>query len=279
MGTIGKHVVERVLGRGSTGTVYLARDPGLDRRLAVKTLDPDPAAAPELRMRFLREAEAAGGLRHPNIVTVYDVGEDAGQPYIAMEYVEGADLDHFIQGGEAYSIEWALDVLRQVCQGLAHAHRHGIVHRDVKPANIRVTPAGEVKIMDFGLARLPTSTVTRSGRLLGTVQYMAPEQVEGAHVDHRADIFSVGAVAYELVARRKPFSGDSLSAVMSEILRAAPDPAALPATAYSPGLERIILKALARDRVDRYQSLEAMHADLARLVKEAARTLTDPTKA
>ena len=278
MGTIGKHVVERVLGRGSTGTVYLARDPGLDRQLAVKTLDPDPAAAPELRMRFLREAEAAGGLRHPNLITVYDVGEDAGQPYIAMEYVEGADLEHFIQG-EEYSIEWALDVLRQVCLGLAHAHRHGVVHRDVKPANIRVTPAGEVKIMDFGLARLPTSTFTRSGRLLGTVQYMAPEQVQGARVDHRADIFSVGAVAYELVARRKPFSGDSLPAVMSEILRAAPDPGALPATVYSPGLERIILKALARDPVNRYQSMEAMHADLTRLVKDAARAQLDPTKA
>src|SRR5688572_21015964 len=152
-------------------------------------------------MRFLREAEAAGGLRHPNIVTVYDVGEEAGQPYIAMEYVEGADLEQLIQGGEPYSVEWALDVLRQVCLGLAHAHHFGIVHRDVKPANIRVTPSGEVKIMDFSLARLPTSTVTRSGRLLGTVQYMAPEQVEGGHVDHRADIFSVGAVAYELMAR------------------------------------------------------------------------------
>jgi serine/threonine protein kinase len=278
VGTIGKHVVERVLGRGSTGTVYLARDPGLDRRLAVKTLDPDPAAAPELRMRFLREAEAAGGLRHPNIVTVYDVGEDAGQPYIAMEYVEGADLEQIIQGGEAYPVEWALDVLRQVCLGLGHAHHFGIVHRDVKPANIRVTPSGEVKIMDFGLARLPASTVTRSGRLLGTVQYMAPEQVEGGHVDHRADIFSVGAVAYELIARRKPFSGDSLSSVMAAVLRAAPDPAALPATAYSPGLERIILKALARERIDRYQSLEAMHADLASLVRRAARARAEPPK-
>ena len=278
MRTIGKYLVERVLGRGSTGTVYLARDPGLDRRVAVKTLTLGPADAPELRMRFLREAEAAGGLRHPNIVTVYDVGEDGGQPYIAMEYVEGVDLEHVIQSREPYSIEWTLDVLRQVCEGLACAHRNGIVHRDVKPANIRVAPGGEVKIMDFGLARLASSTATKSGRMLGTVQYMAPEQMQGAPVDHRADIFSVGAIAYELVARRKPFPGDSLTAVMFEIMHGAPDPAALPATAYSPGLERIILKALARDRDGRYPSLDAMHADLVSLVRDAAKVLLAPPK-
>jgi len=271
--TIGKYVVEGVLGRGGMGTVYLARDPGLDRRVAVKTLTLGPEDAPELRMRFLREAQAAGGLRHPNIVTVYDVGEDAGQPYIAMEYIEGIDLEHVIQRREPYSIEWKLDVLRQVCEGLAYAHRRGIVHRDVKPANIRVTPTGEVRIMDFGVARLPSSTATQSGRLLGTVQYMAPEQVEGAPVDHRADIFSVGAIAYELVAYRKPFQGDSLTAVMLQIMHGAPDPKALPATGYSPGLERIILKALARDRNGRYQSLDAMHADLVSLVRDAAKVL------
>jgi serine/threonine-protein kinase len=276
--TIGKYLVEGVLGRGGMGTVYLARDPGLDRRVAVKTLTLGPAHSPELRMRFLREAQAAGGLGHPNIVTVYDVGEDAGQPYIAMEYVEGTDLEDVIQRREPYPIEWKLDVLRQICEGLAHAHRNGIVHRDVKPANIRIDPAGEVKIMDFGLARLPSSTETKSGRLLGTVQYMAPEQVEGASVDHRADIFSLGAIAYELVSHRKPFHGDSLTAVMFQIIHGAPDPAALPVTAYSPGLERIILKALARDRDARYPSLDALHADLVTLVRETARLLLAPRK-
>lgn len=271
--TIGKYQVERVLGRGSSGTVYLARDAGLDRQLAVKTLTLDPEDDPVLRTRFLREAQAAGGLRHPNLVTVYDVGEDRGQPYIAMEYVEGIDLEQVIQRREPHPIEWTLDVLRQVCEGLAYAHRNGIVHRDVKPPNIRVTLAGEVKIMDFGLARVPSSTVTKSRRLLGTVQYMAPEQVEGASVDHRADIFSVGAIAYEMVAHRKPFQGDSLTAVMFQILHGAPDPQALPATRYSPGLERIILKALTRDREARYQSLDAMHADLVSLVREAAKGL------
>jgi serine/threonine-protein kinase len=277
--TIGKYVVEGVLGRGGMGTVYLARDALLDRRVAVKTVTLGQADAPELRMRFLREAQAAGGLRHPNIVTVYDVGEDAGQPYIAMEYVEGADLDHIIQAREPHPVEWKLDVLRQVCEGLAYAHERGIVHRDVKPSNVRVTSRGEVKIMDFGLARVPSSTATKSGRLLGTVQYMAPEQVEGAPVDHRADVFSVGAIAYELLAHRKPFEGDSLTAVMFQIMHGAPDPAALPRTAYSPGLERIVLKALARDREARYQSLDALHADLLSLVRAAARVLLGPGKA
>lgn len=279
MRTIGKYLVERVLGQGAMGTVYLARDPGLDRPVALKTLTLGPGDPPDLRLRFQREAEAAGGLRHPNIVTVYDVGEDAGRPYIAMEYIEGADLAHVIQGGEPYPVEWALDVLRQVCEGLSYAHRNGVVHRDVKPANIRIDEGGLVKIMDFGLARLASSTVTKSGRLLGTVQYMSPEQIQGARVDHRADIFSVGAIAYELVARRKPFAGDSLTAVMFQIMHGAPDPAALPATAYSPGLERIILKALARDPEARPQSLDALHADLAGLVGETARALEGPRKA
>jgi serine/threonine-protein kinase len=273
MRSIGKYLVEAVLGRGGSGTVYLARDPGLDRRVALKTLTLDAAEprAPDLRARFLREAQAAGALRHPGIVTVYDVGDHAGEPYIAMEYVEGDDLDKLLQRGEARSVEWKLDVVRQLCEGLAHAHRHGIVHRDVKPGNVRLTPSGEVKIMDFGVARLSSSTMTKSGRLLGTVHYMAPEQVEGGPVDLRVDVFAVGAIAYELFAGRRPFPGDSLSAVMSRILSGEPDPAALPRTAYSPGLESIVLKALARDRDARYPSLDAMHADLAGLVRETAR--------
>ena len=271
MRTIGRYRVESILGRGSAGTVYLARDPGLRRLVAVKTLTLGGAGGAELRERFLREAQAAGGLRHPNIVTVYDVGEDAGTPYIAMEYVEGADLEQVLQRDDPRPVEWTLDVLRQVCEGLAHAHRNGIVHRDVKPANVLLTAADEVKIVDFGLARVPASTTTKSGRLLGTVHYMAPEQVRGADVDRRADVFSVGAIAYELLARRKPFRGDSLTEIMFQVVHGAPDPDALPATAYSPGLERLVLKALARDREERYPSLDAMHADLASLVRGAAR--------
>jgi tetratricopeptide (TPR) repeat protein/predicted Ser/Thr protein kinase len=268
--TIGKYQIVKVLGHGGMGTVYEAIDPIIRRKVAVKTMMPDLAETPELRARFLREAQAAGGLRHRNIVTVYDLGEARGQPYIAMEFIEGTDLEKIIQGREPYSLEWKLDILRQVCEGLTYAHKHGIVHRDVKPANIRVTPEGEVKIMDFGIAHLQSSNLTKSGLVLGTVHYMSPEQIEGHKVDHRADIFSVGAIAYELLTYRRPFDGETLTGVMFKIMHESPDAGHLPQTAYSPGLEHIVLKALARPLDERYQSLDEMMSDLVRLVRETA---------
>jgi tetratricopeptide (TPR) repeat protein len=255
------------------GTVYQARDPVIHRTVALKTMTPGLAETPELKARFLREAQAAGGLRHQNIVTVYDLGEDRGQPYIAMEFIEGQDLEKIIQSRQALSVEWKIDVLRQVCEGLAYAHRAGIVHRDVKPANIRVTSEGEVKIMDFGIAHLQSSTLTKNGLVLGTVHYMAPEQVEGEKVDHRADVFSVGAIAYELLAYRKPFDGDSVPQVMFHIMRTEPDFKALPRTDYSPGLEAIVARALAKPLAGRYQGLDEMRDDLERLVRETAARL------
>jgi serine/threonine-protein kinase len=258
------------------GTVYEAIDPLINRKVALKTMIQGLAENPDLRGRFLREAQAAGGLRHRNIVTVYDLGEDKGQPYIAMEFIEGIDLEKMIQNRESHPIEIKIDIIRQVCDGLAYAHRSGIVHRDIKPANIRVTPDGEVKIMDFGIAHLQSSTMTKSGLVLGTVHYMAPEQIQGQKVDHRADIFSVGAIAYELVSYKKPYDGDSLTAVMFKIIHDRPDPAALPRTSYSPGLETIIMKALAREVLERYQSLDDMHDDLERLLKDVPRAPEKP---
>jgi tetratricopeptide (TPR) repeat protein/predicted Ser/Thr protein kinase len=268
--TIGKYQVEKVLGRGGMGTVYQALDPVLHRTVALKTMIPGLAETPELKARFMREAQAAGGLRHRNIVTVYDLGEDRGQPYIAMEFIEGADLEQVIQRREPLSVEWKLDVIRQVCEGLAYAHRSGIVHRDVKPANIRVTPEGEVKIMDFGIAHLQSSKMTKDRLVLGSVHYMAPEQVEGEKVDHRVDVFSVGAILYELLAYRRPFDGDSAPNVMFKIMREPPDMTVLPHTEYSPGLERIVARALAKPLAERYQHLEDMRDDLERLVRETA---------
>jgi tetratricopeptide (TPR) repeat protein len=249
------------------GTVYEALDPHLHRKVAVKTMIQGLVESPDLRARFLREAQAAGGLRHRNIVTVYDLGEDKGQPYIAMEFIEGTDLEKIIQNREPHSLEWKLDILRQVCAGLAYAHKSGIVHRDVKPANVRVTLEGEVKIMDFGIAHLQSSTMTKSGLVLGTVHYMAPEQIDGKKADHRADIFSVGAIAYELIAYRKPFEGDNLTAVMFKITHERPDPAPLSGTAYSPRLEGTVMRALARDVSLRYQSLDEMHGEIDRLLR------------
>ena len=259
------------------GTVYEALDPVIQRKVALKTMIPGLADAPELRLRFLREAQAAGGLRHRNIVTVYDLGEDKGRPYIAMEYIDGTDLEKIIQNREPLSLEWKLDVLRQVCEGLSYAHRHGIVHRDIKPANIRVTPDGEVKIMDFGIAHLQSSNLTKSGLVLGTVHYMSPEQIDGNKVDLRADVFSVGAIAYELFAYKRPFEAESITGVMYQIMHDRPDAKVLPTTQYSPGLERIIMKAMERQVEERYQSLEDMHNDLVSLVRETVSKLETRT--
>ena len=277
--TFGKYQVRRILGRGGMGTVYEALDPNLNRKVALKTMIPGLLGDPGLRARFLREAQAAGALNHRNIVTVYDLGEDRGQPYIAMEFIEGTDLERIILNREPYPVEWKANVVRQICDGLGHAHRNGIIHRDVKPANIRVTPAGEVKIMDFGIAHLQApSRLTRGGQVLGTVHYMAPEQIEGGKVDHRADIFSVGAIAYELITYRRPFDGESLTSVMFKIAHEDADRSAFPRTALSPRLEEIVLKALARDIGERYQDLAAMQADLEALLREAVPAAQEPVE-
>ena len=267
---IGKYEVQRVLGRGGMATVYEAVDPLIGRKLALKAILPELASSPDLLERFMREAQAGGSLQHRNIVTVYDLGEDDGLPYIVMELVPGTDLERVIQARLPYSIEWKLDVIRQVCDGLGFAHENGIVHRDVKPANVRVTPEDEVKIMDFGIARLRSSDLTQKGLVLGTLQYMSPEQADGQPVDHRSDIFSVGVIAYELLAYRKPFAGDTLAEVMYKLTHEPADPVGLPKTDYSPGLEAIVLKALATGLQDRYQTLAAMRQDLEQLVRDVA---------
>ena len=251
------------------GTVYEALDPVFQRKVALKTVAPREPDGAELKARFVREAQAAGRLQHRNIVTVYDVGEENGQPYIAMELVEGFDLESVIQEKRPLPVEWKIDVLRQICEGLAHAHGNGIVHCDIKPANVRVSAEGEVKIVDFGIALLQSST--GGGHHAGTPHYMAPEQVEGRVVDRRADIFSVGAIAYELLCYRKPFEADSLTGVMSRIVRedVVPDAAALPRADY-PGLPAVVLKALAKDPAERYQNLELMRDALEALVRQAA---------
>ncbi|PYQ04654.1 MAG: hypothetical protein DMF83_17780 [Acidobacteria bacterium] len=268
---IGKYQVRSVIGRGSMGTVYEALDPIFQRRVALKTVSSRESDRPELKARFVREAQAAGRLKHRNIVTVYDVGEDNGQPYIAMELVEGFDLERVIQEKRPLAVEWKIDVLRQVCEGLAHAHGSGIVHCDIKPGNVRVSTEGEVKIVDFGIALFQSSAIAGTGHVAGTPHYMAPEQVEGKAVDLRADIFSVGAIAYELLTYRKPFEAESLSGVMSRIAHdeLAPDASALPEADY-PGLARVVLKAMAKDPAERYQDLEQMRDALEALVRQAA---------
>jgi tetratricopeptide (TPR) repeat protein/predicted Ser/Thr protein kinase len=267
--TLGKYQILRVLGRGGMGTVYEALDPQLNRKVAIKTMIQGLLGDPDLRARFAREAQAAGSLNHRNIVTVYDLGEDKGQPYIAMEFIEGTDLESIVHNRQELAIEVKVSIILQICEGLGYAHRNGIIHRDIKPANIRVTPKGEVKIMDFGIAHLQAPTrLTKGGLVLGTIHYTAPEQVEGGKVDHRADIFSVGAIAYELLAYKRPFDGESVTSIMFKIAHEDPDQGALPHTVYSPRLEQIVFKALTRDVNARYQGLDEMAADVERLVQE-----------
>ena len=266
---IGRFEIEAILGRGGMGTVYKAQDPLIHREVAVKTISGLGERA-DARRRFLREAQAASRLHHPNIVSVYEVGEDKGQPYIVTELVEGKDLKRIIASGEPLSVGRKLRILRQVCEGVGYAHHVGIIHRDINPANICLTRDGQVKILDFGIARPRPSTVTETGLTLTTAYYMAPEQILGQQVDHRADIFSVGAIAYELISGKKPFHGASVTAVMQRILHDRPDPSMLPHTEYSPGLEAIVMRALARDLHERYQTLDEMSADVARLARDTS---------
>lgn len=267
---IGKYEVLRLLGSGAMATVYEARDPVVDRRVALKVLAPELAKQSEPRERFLREAKEAGALKHPNIVRVFELAESDGRLYIAMEYVAGSDLERIIQDAPL-SVEWKIDLLRQICEGLGHAHAHGIVHRDVKPSNIRVSPTGEVKIMDFGMAHLQSSTLTKRGLVLGSVHYISPEQVEGRAVDARSDIFSVGAIAFELLSGKKPFEAESVTAVMARVAYGSADLNVLPRTPFSPGLEAVVMNALAHRPQDRYQSLSEMRSELLRVVRQAVR--------
>jgi eukaryotic-like serine/threonine-protein kinase len=250
---IGKYEVIATIGRGSMGEVYKARDTVIDREVALKTMSPALGAIDELRQRFQREAQSAGSLNHANIVTVFDFGEDNGQAYMAMELLEGRDLKELIRLREPLPLAARLAVMEQICDGLAFAHSRHIVHRDLKPANIHVLPGGHVKVMDFGLARLSSSNMTRAGVLLGTPHYMSPEQVRGEKADARSDVFSLGIVCYELLAYRKPFDGDSMHAVMLQILNSEPAPLREVAPGVPARLERIVDLALAKDRARRFR--------------------------
>jgi predicted Ser/Thr protein kinase len=274
--TIGKYQVLRVLGKGGMGTVYEALDPFIRRKVALKTMAPGLAENADLRKRFLREAQAAGGLHHKNIVTIYDLGEDQGRPYIAMELVEGTDLGAVIKAKEPRPLEWRIDVIAQVCEGLAHAHRYGIVHRDVKPANIRITPEGDVKLVDFGVAHLQSSNMTRTGLVVGTVHYMAPEQIEGRKVDLRADIFAVGVIAFELITYRRPFEADNITMVMYKVAHELPDFHQLPAHEQTARLRSVLAKAMAKSPEDRYSSLDQMRDELMGVQEHLARPAPPP---
>ncbi|HEU4400513.1 MAG TPA: protein kinase [Candidatus Polarisedimenticolia bacterium] len=265
---IGRYTILEPLGQGGMGTVYGAQDPVIGRRVAIKVISIRPDLAEEearqYRERFLREAQAAGALIHPHIVAVHDIGQDPAtlQPYIVMEHVEGQDLKKVIRSKAPLPPREAVRIVMQIASALDYAHSRGIVHRDIKPANILLSEQGEVKITDFGVARLPGSDLTRSDQFVGSPGFMSPEQLKGGTVDGRSDLFALGVILYQLLTGRSPFDGESVSEVLYKI---STQPAEPPSEVYSDvssDFDPILEKALAKDPAGRYQTGQEMIAAL-----------------
>ena len=263
MQSIGRYQLLEKLGQGGMGVVYRARDTLLERVVAVKVISAPIDQNADLRERFFREARSAGKLSHKNIITIHDLGEHEGQPYLAMEYLEGQDLLARMAAPQRMSLRRKVEIATEICEGLDYAHVHGVVHRDIKPANIFITDGGTVKILDFGLARLVTSELTRSNMMMGTINYMAPEQIRGEKVDHRADIFSTAVVMYELLSGRRAFDADSFAATLYKILQEFPEPLQQIDSTIPPELIHIVDCGLAKARDERYQHMSEMLVDLA----------------
>jgi TonB family protein len=270
---IGKYDILGELGQGGMGVVYKARDPLIGRLVALKTVTPELVSNPEILTRFYREAQAAGALQHPNIVTVFDLGEFEGHPYIAMEFVEGESLQSIIARQSKVPLAVKLKLAEQVCSGLDHAHKHGVVHRDVKPGNILVKNDGTVKVVDFGIVHLETTTLTKTGMFMGTIQYASPEQLNEGHVDGRSDLWSVTCVIYELIAYKKPFEGSNFGAIVAKILSSEPEPLSRCCPGVPAELDHVIAKGLKKNIEERYQSLDELLADLVPIGEKVQRSL------
>jgi serine/threonine-protein kinase len=263
----GRYQVQEIIGRGAMGTVYKGVDPAIDRPVALKTIRLDTLASPEemteLVDRLVKEAQAAGRLSHPNIVTIYDVGQEGDLYYIAMEYLQGYTLDKMIQKKSDLNYKIVAKIMIQTCLALSYAHEKGIIHRDIKPANIMILDNFDIKVMDFGIARLGgSSTMTQTGMAMGTPSYIAPEILQGKTADKRSDIFSLGVVLYEILTGQKPFKGETISALMYSILNDQPlMPSAI--NEKTPTLfDRIVGKALEKVPEDRYQNASEMEVQL-----------------
>ena len=265
-------ILDRV-GEGAMGVVFRGRDESLDRDVALKVMRAR-AAGPEDRERFLREARAVARLQHPNIITVYELGEHDGAPFIAMELLEGVDLQRAIEGGLRPNPRATLPIVLQLLAGLGHAHENGIVHRDVKPSNLFLPRGRPAKIMDFGVARLGGAT-TSSGLIVGTPNYMSPEQVSGTGVDGRSDLFSAGLILYELVTGEKAFQGDSVVSLMYKIAHEDPDLRLIPRGAKWDRLRAVLTRAFFKDAVRRYPTAAAMSADLSLALQDLGGPLDD----
>ena len=261
----GRYWIVRKLGTGGMANVYLAEDQELGRSVAIKILDDRHAADEQFVERFRREAKNAASLSHPNIVAIYDRGEAEGTYYIAMEYLDGRTLKELIVRFGTPPVKIAIGYTRQVLSALAFAHKYGLVHRDIKPHNVLVDSGGHVKVTDFGIARSESSQMTEAGSIIGTAQYLSPEQARGAPVDKRSDIYSVGVLLYELLTGGVPFTGDTPVEIAMKHLSAVPEPPSKKRAEVPRGLDLAVVRALAKDPEDRFQSAEEMDAELARI--------------
>jgi hypothetical protein len=259
----GKFEIRAELGHGAMGTVYRAHDPILDRPVALKTVSPALLTSTEALTRFRREARAAARLQHPNIVTIYEIGDVAGTHYIAMELVEGIDLGQAMTPADRFGLEQKVRMVVDVCRGLHFAHRWGVVHRDVKPANIRLTHDNTIKILDFGIARQTGGentdpNLTQAGVVLGTPSYLSPELLQGGKVDHRADMWAVGVILYEIVSGRRPFEAPTITSLMTKIMTAPPPPLDAKTLKLPAGLAAVTMRALDKDPEKRFTDLDEM---------------------
>ncbi|HEU5180548.1 MAG TPA: serine/threonine-protein kinase [Candidatus Polarisedimenticolia bacterium] len=255
---LGRFEVLREIGKGAMGVVYLAHDPRIDRKIAIKMIQIPPGVseeeAREARHRFVREAQAAGKLAHPNIITIYDVVEDPQRTYIAMEYIDGVTLETFTKPGSLLPLATVLSVITQACSALDYAHKSQVIHRDIKPANLMLMKGDLLKVTDFGLAKKPDANLTQAGVLIGTPNYMSPEQISGKPMDGRSDFFSLGVVLYELLTGERPFGGDTISTIIYRILYDEPRPPRIVNEKLPPAFDQILKRALAKEPADRFQS-------------------------
>ncbi len=275
--SLGKYTVYQRIGRGSMSDVFRAFDTTLNRYVALKTISQSKGLDESVRRRFYREAQSAAGLNHPNIITVYELGEDGDKVFIAMELLDGSDLKDVINTRKNMSLDEKLDLMEQMADGMSYAHSKGIIHRDLKPGNIHIEAKGRVKIMDFGLAKIASSSITKSGMVMGTPNYMSPEQVRGESVvDLSSDVFSMGAILYELLSYTKPFKGESLHDTMLNVLRGSRQPLAEISPDVPAAVVQVVDRALSTSPLGRYRDGREFLEVLRDLRKSSSLTSTAP---